>query len=125
MLSTIAEMDSMIGATLEFARDESASEPRRQTDLTSLLQSVVDDMGDAGLPVTMQPAEPIIYECQPAALKRAVRNLLDNAVKYGKRARAIRPAPQAIEIDIDDEGPGIPEHELSRVLEPFYRLEVP
>ena len=84
MLSTIAEMDAMIGATLQFARDESASEPRRQTDLTSLLQSVVDDMRDAGLPVRMEPAEPIVYECQPAALKRAIRNLLDNAVKYGK-----------------------------------------
>ena len=56
MLSTIAEMDSMIGVTLEFARDESASEPRRQTDLTSLLQSVVDDMRDASLPVHMEPA---------------------------------------------------------------------
>ena len=88
MLSTIAEMDSMIGATLQFARDESASEPRRQTDLTSLLQSVVDDMRDAGLPVHMEPAGPIIYECQPAALKRAVRNLLDNAVKYGKAGSA-------------------------------------
>jgi signal transduction histidine kinase len=124
MLSTIAEMDSMIGATLEFARDESASEPRRQTDLTSLLQSVVDDMGDASLPVHMQPADPIIYECQPAALKRAVRNLLDNAVKYGKAGSAgIRTTARAIEIDIDDEGPGIPEPQLSRVLEPFYRLE--
>jgi signal transduction histidine kinase len=124
MLSTIAEMDSMIGATLEFARDESASEPRRQTDLTSLLQSVVDDMRDASLPVHMQPAGPIIYECQPAALKRAVRNLLDNAVKYGKVGSVgIRTTARTIEIDIDDEGPGIPEPELSRVLEPFYRLE--
>ena len=125
MLSTIAEMDSMIGATLEFARDESVSEPRRPTDLTSLLQSVVDDMRDAGLPVRMQPADAIIYECQPAALKRAVRNLLDNAVKYGKAGSIeIRTTARAIEIDIDDEGPGIPKPELSRVLEPFYRLEV-
>ena len=124
MLSTIAEMDSMIGATLEFARDESASEPRRQTDLTSLLQSVVDDMRDASLPVHMQPAGPIIYECQPAALKRAVRNLLDNAVKYGKAGSVgIRTTARTIEIDVEDEGPGIPEPELSRVLEPFYRLE--
>jgi signal transduction histidine kinase len=124
MLSTIAEMDAMIGATLQFARDESASEPRRQTDLTSLLQSVVDDMRDAGLPVRMQPAEPIVYECQSAALKRAVRNLLDNALKYGKSATVdIHRTSQAIEIDIDDEGPGIPQQELTRVLEPFYRIE--
>lgn len=124
MLSTIAEMDSMIGASLQFARDESADEPRCPTDLASLVQSVVDDMRDGGLAVRMQPAEPITYACQPAALKRAVRNLLDNAVKYGKAGTvAIRKLSQAIEINIDDDGPGIPQQELTRVLEPFYRLE--
>ncbi len=124
MLATIAEMDAMIGATLQFARDESASELRRPTDLTALLQSVVDDMSDAGLAVRMQPAAPIVHACQPAALKRAIRNLLDNAVKYGKSGNvAIRAASRAIEIDVDDEGPGIPEAELARVLEPFYRVE--
>ena len=124
MLSTIAEMDAMIGATLQLARDQSAAEPRRPTDLAALLQSVVDDMRDAGFPVCLQPAEPIIYACQPAALKRAVRNLLDNAVKYGKSGTVeIRRTSQAIEIVIDDEGPGIPQQELTRVLEPFYRLD--
>jgi signal transduction histidine kinase len=124
MLSTIAEMDAMIAATLAFARDEAAGEPRRRTDVTALLASLVDDMADTGLPVTMQPAQPIICECQPASLKRALSNLLDNAVKYGKRARAaIHSTPQTVEITIDDEGPGIPEAELSRVFQPFYRVE--
>ena len=73
----------------------------------------------------MQAAEPIVYECQPAALKRALRNLLDNAVKYGKSGNRRRSADssKAIEINIDDDGPGIPQQELSRVFEPFYRLE--
>jgi signal transduction histidine kinase len=124
MLATIAEMDSMVAATLQFARDESTAEPRRRTDLTALLASVVDDMADAGLPVAMEPAQPIVQECQPAALKRALTNLLDNAVKHGKRASAaIRATPQAIEITIDDEGPGISEDELTRVFQPFYRVE--
>ena len=124
MLATIAEMDSMIGAALQFARDETVGEPRRPTDLTSLLQSITDDMNDAGLPVTMEPAQPLIYECRTAALKRALTNLIDNAVKYGKTAHAaINITPKAIEITIDDEGPGIPEQELSRVFEPFYRIE--
>jgi signal transduction histidine kinase len=124
MLANIAEMDSMIAATLQFARDESASEPRRPTDLTSLLQSVVDDMSDAGLAVRMNPAEPVVYPCQPAALKRAVRNLLDNAVKYGRTGSVgVHTTLRTIEIDIEDDGPGIPEPELARVLEPFYRLE--
>jgi signal transduction histidine kinase len=124
MLGTIAEMDAMIGATLQFARDQSAGEPRRPTDLTSLLQSIVDDMRDAGLAVRLKPAEPIIYGCQPATLKRAVRNLLDNAVKYGKSGTVeIRQTARAVEIVVDDEGPGLPEQELTRVLEPFYRVE--
>jgi signal transduction histidine kinase len=124
MLATIGEMESMLSATLRFAREEAKAEPRRRTDVTALLASVVDDMADAGLPVSMHPAEPLIYECQPAALKRALANLLDNAVKYGKKARtAIRSTPQAIEITIDDEGPGIPKDELARVFQPFYRVE--
>ena len=86
MLATIAEMDSMIGATLQFARDEATTEPRRPTDIAALVQSIVDDMADAGMPVKMQPAESIVYDCRPDALKRAIRNLLDNAVKYGKRS---------------------------------------
>jgi signal transduction histidine kinase len=124
MLSTIAEMESMIAATLQFARDEATAEAFRRTDLTALLDSVVDDMADAGIPVTMEPAEPAIRNCQPAALKRALTNLIDNAVKYGDRARtAIRTTPQAVEITIDDDGPGIPQNELARVVEPFYRVE--
>jgi signal transduction histidine kinase len=124
MLATIAEMNSMIEATLNFARDETLAEPRRPTDLSSLLQSITDDMSDAGLPVTMAPARPLIYECRPKALKRAVTNLIDNAVKYGKTAHAaINATSKAVEITIDDDGPGIPESEIKRVLEPFYRVE--
>ena len=124
MLSTIAEMNSLIATTLQFARDESASEPHHQTDLTALVQSVIDEMRDAGLPVQMRPAESILHECQPRALKRAVRNLLDNAIKYGKAGSAeIHLVSQSVEIEVDDDGPGIPESELSRVLEPYYRVE--
>jgi signal transduction histidine kinase len=124
MLSTIAEMDSLIGTTLQFARDDSAGEPRQKTDLAALLQSVVDEMRDAGHSVRMQQAASVVYTCRPAALKRAVRNLLDNAVKYGKTGSVgVHATPQSVEIDIDDDGPGIPQAELARVLEPFYRLE--
>jgi len=124
MLATISEMDAMVGATLQFARDEAAMEAKRSTDLTALVQSVVDDLADAGLAVTMAPAAPIVNDCRPGSLKRAVRNLLDNAIKYGANARAsIRDAGAAIEIVIDDDGGGIPAEQLARVLEPFYRVE--
>lgn len=124
MLATIAEMDAMVGATLRFARDETVSESRRQTDLAALIQSIIDDMKDAGLPVTMTVVEPIIYECRPAALKRALTNLIENAIKYGNAAHAaVNVRPTTIEIAIDDDGPGIPESEFSRIFEPFYRVE--
>jgi signal transduction histidine kinase len=124
MLATIAEMDEMVGAALAFARDEAAAEERRPTDLTALVQSIVDDMSDAGLSVRMELAAAIVLDCRPAALKRAIRNLIDNAVKYGKNARiAIKPQPGSVEVTIDDEGPGIANEELSRVFEPFYRIE--
>jgi signal transduction histidine kinase len=124
MLATIDEMDSMVGATMQFARDEAKTELRRPTDVAALVQSVVDDLADAGLPVAMEPAEPVVLDCTPDALKRAVRNLLDNAVKHGNSAKvAIEAAPKSIAITIDDEGPGIPDHELTRVLQPFYRVE--
>lgn len=124
MLSTIAEMDAMVAATLQFARDETTAEVRRPTDVTALVQSIVDDMGDAGMPVKMEPARPIVRDCRPNALKRAIRNLLDNAVKYGKAARAaIHETSAAIEITIDDDGPGIATQHLSRVFEPFYRAD--
>jgi signal transduction histidine kinase len=124
MVATLAELDAMIGATLSFARDEASAEPWRRTDVSALLASVVDDMADAGRPVTMTPAEPIVLSCQPVALRRAVTNLIDNAVKYGGVARAAITADAAgVGIEIDDDGPGIPEAEQLRVLEPYHRLE--
>ena len=124
MLATIAEMEGMIAATLAFARDEAKGEPRHPTDLAALLASIVDDMAEAGRPAAIAPAAPAIYSGQPAALKRAFVNLIDNAIQYGKSAHiALSAAPQELIVTIDDEGPGIPEPELKRVFEPFYRLE--
>jgi signal transduction histidine kinase len=124
MLATIASMDAMIEASLKFARGEAAAEQRRPVDLNALLASIVDDMAEARLAVTMPPGNELVYEGQPEALKRAVTNLLDNAVKYGKTAQVtLQALPSTIKIIVDDTGPGIPDAELTRVLQPFYRLD--
>jgi signal transduction histidine kinase len=124
MLATIASMDAMIEASLKFARGEAAAEQRRPVDLNALLASIVDDMAEAGLAVAMAPGNELVYEGQPEALKRAVTNLLDNAVKYGKGAQvSLEAFPHTLKIIVDDNGPGIPEAELTRVLQPFYRLD--
>ena len=124
MVATIAQMDAMIDASLNLARSEATSEPRRSVDIAALLSSIADDMADAGRAVTMAPSGELVYECQPEALRRAITNLLDNAIKYGKRARlSVEATPASIEIVVEDEGPGIPQEELGRVVQPFYRLE--
>jgi signal transduction histidine kinase len=124
MLATIAEMDAMIGATLQFAREEMRNEPLRRADIAAMLQSIADDMTDAGHAVTVAAGGEVLAQCRPAALKRALTNLIENAVKYGKRAEVtIARTAGGIEITINDDGPGIPEAELARVVQPFYRVE--
>jgi signal transduction histidine kinase len=124
MLASVETLDGMVDATLKFARDASTPETWRRTDLTSLLDSIVDDMADAGMPVTMEPAASVVLECQPGGLRRAVTNLLDNAIKYGQRARLmLETSADRVRIVIDDDGPGIPDGELLNVFEPYFRLE--
>jgi signal transduction histidine kinase len=124
MLATIAEMTAMVSTTLQYARDEMAVEPMRPTDLAALVASVVDDLADAGRDVTMTPADPLVIACRPSALKRALRNLIDNAVQYGERARvSLHNTGTGVEFLVDDDGPGLPPDELTRVFQPFYRRE--
>jgi signal transduction histidine kinase len=69
-------------------------------------------------------ARPVPLRCRPLALKRAFTNLIDNAVKYGGSARVLlNEASAALEIDIEDAGPGIPAGEQEKVFWPFYRVE--
>lgn len=125
MLGTIADMEEMLSATLSFAGDEAQTETRRRVDLSALVSSIADDMADAGLHVTTgHIRDGAIVDCKPAALRRAITNLIENAVKYGSRATiSLDIHESGIVITVDDEGPGIPEDQISSVLQPFYRLD--
>jgi signal transduction histidine kinase len=125
MLKTIGEMEDMLTATLSFARDEATSEMGKRIDIAAFVSSIADDMTDAGLAVQTGSIESgVAVECKPLALRRALTNLIDNAVKYGGNAIvAMRATKAQVEITVDDEGPGIPEDQLGRVMQPFVRLE--
>lgn len=124
MLADLAEMATMIAATLSFARDESAREDRTSLDLAALLQSLCDDAQDAGHEVSYDGVERLSFPGRPLALKRAFGNLIDNAIKYGVRARVTLCRHEAmVEVTVEDSGPGIPETELDKVFLPFHRVE--
>lgn len=125
LMATLDEMETMLTATLSFAREEATREAAKRINIGALVASIVDDLSDAGVPVTATSvADAVIVEIKPLALRRALTNLIDNAVKYGTRARvSLAIAPERIAIAVEDDGPGIPEDQIERVLQPFVRLE--
>ena len=124
MLRDLDEMEAMIATTLSFARDDAANEPTRSVDVADVLVSIAGDLRQAGGNATYSGPDRLLLTARPMALKRALTNLADNAVKYGKCARiALYRHASEIEITVDDDGPGIPESEKERVFSPFYRIE--
>ena len=92
--------------------------------LAALIQSLCDDLADAGQEVAFAGAGRTPLDCRPVALKRALANLIENAVAYGNRARvALRDEESDLCIVIDDDGPGVSAERMEAVFEPFVRLE--
>lgn len=122
--SDIQEMKAMISAALDFIRDRSLGVHRQRLDVRLLVESVVDDLADIGHDVTVQPGAAITLEGDPIALRRAVVNLVENGLKYGERVRLrLRGTGDGCVLEVDDDGPGIPETMQQQVFEPFFRLE--
>lgn len=117
------ELQDLTESVLSASRG-AGGETSRQVDLAALVESVCADLDDLGEPVAWESHQPAPLRCRPNEIRRAVRNLVENAVAYGKRADvAIKDVADAYEIVVEDEGPGIPEVDRGRVFEPFVRLE--
>jgi signal transduction histidine kinase len=124
MLEDIAEMELMLSDTLAFATEEANAEAYRWIDLAALIASLCDDMIDLGHDVSYRGPNRMAFSCQPLAMRRALANLIGNAVTHGGNARVqLHDRDRAIEILIEDDGPGIPVDQLDQVFQPFYRLE--
>jgi signal transduction histidine kinase len=124
MAADIDQMEDMISAALTFVRDTTRNGERTPLELSSLLESLCDEMAETGADTQVEVGEKVVLNGDPLALRRLFTNLLENAVKFGGRARAriYRDADSAI-VEIEDDGPGIPAEEVERVFEPFYRRE--
>ncbi|HEX6859324.1 MAG TPA: ATP-binding protein [Caulobacteraceae bacterium] len=120
----IDQMEAMVSAALGFVHDATHAAERTKLELASLVETVFDEAAETGADAAIEPGERIVIEGDPLALRRLVANLVDNAVKYGGRARGrvFRKGDHAI-IEVDDDGPGIPAGEMERVFEPFFRGE--
>lgn len=124
MVDTIDEMTRMAEATLAFARDDAAAEESRNTDLVALVEAVSADFSDLGQDVTVEGPDHLYLSVRPVSLRRALRNLVENAVRYGIRARVrLDRSASALVIAVDDDGPGIAEDKMEEVFAPFTRLE--
>lgn len=121
---TLDEMQTMTEAVLSAARSDRTGETARPVELTALVESLADDMKETGGDVVFELSGAVRCVCRTNEVRRAVRNLIDNALRYGTRARvAVGTEREFAWISVEDEGPGIPSGDIERVFEPFVRLE--
>jgi len=124
MFAEIDRLGAMIDSILSYVREDTKREPRSLVDVSALIEGICEDAADTGQPVTFSGPRGVTIHCRPTALRRAISNLIDNAVKYGQKAEvSLVPDAEFIVITIEDEGPGIPRSEREKVFEPFHRLE--
>ncbi|PLW75031.1 ATP-binding protein [Cohaesibacter celericrescens] len=124
ILATLEEMQSMTDAVLAFAREDAAKEETKNVDVAALLSATAEDYADVGKDVRFDGPDSLIYSCRAVSLKRAIRNLTDNALRYaGNAAIHLRTTAKTLEIEISDTGPGIPPDKLDDVFAPFFRVE--
>lgn len=124
LVADLGAMELMIREGLDLATSLDTGGVKQRVDLDSLLSSVCADAIDAGQNVTLSGEAHASVLGIPIALQRCLANLIDNAVKYGGYARVVaeREGDKAV-IRVRDGGPGIPEAQMERVFDPYYRVE--
>lgn len=124
LLRDMSELETMVRSALEFIRGLDSVEPPQPTDINALIESVCDDYRESGHEVITEGEARMPYPAQPQALKHCLLNIVDNACKYGNKARIqIQDNERELVIKVRDYGSGVPEAELEKVFEPFYRCE--
>ncbi len=122
----VDDMARMVDAFLSFARGD-AGDAQEKVPLLPLVQAVVDDFRRAGQAVELAPlpgGDPGPVEVRPMAIRRALENLVGNALAHGTRARvSLHFGERTIHLAVEDDGPGIPPERREEAMRPFTRLD--
>ena len=123
-LRDLSELDAIADSAIRLVREETDPSSFERVALREIIEAIVAELTDVGLPASAAGSMEACVEAQPLALKRALRNLVENAARHGGGARiAVIEEENAVSIVIEDDGPGIPAHLMNRVFEPFFSAD--
>lgn len=129
LLADVAELEQMVGGLLELERLRDGRALQRESlDLAPLLREVAAAFADAAPGVRVEVPESLVLEADPQKLRTALRNVVENAVKYSLPDSApvtlsAERRGDAVVVQVVDDGPGIPDSDLPRLFEPFFRVD--
>ena len=123
-LNDLEELDRIADSAIQLVREETQRAQGRPLRVDEIISEICHDLASMKAPVTILKMEAVTISSSPLALTRAVRNLIMNAATHGGGALVtVGLQGKSALITIDDEGPGIPEQSMSRVFEPFFRVD--
>lgn len=124
MGADIDEMGDLLHSLQIYLGSEGQNLPREKVDLTIMASTLIDTARDMGRDAFFQPSTSVETYVRPVTIRRALSNLIENALQYGGNARlSVDVEGDEIIIFVDDDGPGIPPDQLEEVLQPFARLD--
>jgi signal transduction histidine kinase len=123
LVRSVRKMEKISTSALSYLKGESEGEEKKLVDLHTLIESECSDFIDLGENVSFSGEPGLNYNCRPVAMAGAIRNLLENAIKYGGSAKVVLSSSvDAVKISVQDQGPGISQEDIQRACEPFVRL---
>ncbi|RAX37741.1 two-component sensor histidine kinase [Rhizobium tropici] len=124
LLADIDHIDKLLTESLNYLRDDYATEEIERVDVASILQTVCSDFSDVGFKISYAGPNKLIAHCRPTSITRAVTNLCANAVKFAQQVDVqLIGEAEGFTIRVIDDGPGIPDSLREKVFEPFFKVD--
>jgi len=130
MLETVHQMEQMLKATLDFAKDDAQKEAKQELEVISLLTTICDDYRDRGIDIQLMSEDKLIFRLWPVAFRRVIENIINNSIAYGRDESGevhitveVSLSTENLMIAISDTGQGIEESLFDEVIKPFVRLD--